>query len=54
MDFKVVKINEGERKIGLSLKAVAEAEERTRMDEYQKRAAAASSSLEHLLPRRDE
>jgi small subunit ribosomal protein S1 len=54
MNFKVVKLNEGERKIGLSLKAVAEAEERTRMDEYQKRAAAASSSLEHLLPRRDE
>ncbi len=53
MEFKVIKMNESERKIGLSLKAQADAEERNRMDEYQKRAAAASSGLEDLLPRRD-
>jgi small subunit ribosomal protein S1 len=53
MDFKIIKMNEAERKIGLSLKAFAEAEERGRLDEYQKRAAAASSSLEDYLPRRD-
>ena len=53
MDFKIIKMNEGERKIGLSLKAFMEAEERGRLDEYQKRAAAASSSLEDYLPRRD-
>jgi small subunit ribosomal protein S1 len=53
MDFKIIKMNEAERKIGLSLKALAEAEERGRLDEYQKRAAAASSSLEDYLPRRD-
>jgi small subunit ribosomal protein S1 len=52
MDFKIVKMNEAERKIGLSLKAFADAEERGRLDEYQKRAAAASSSLEDYLPRR--
>ena len=53
IDFKIIKMNEGERKIGLSLKAFMEAEERGRLDEYQKRAAAASSSLEDYLPRRD-
>jgi len=53
MDFKIIKMNEAERKIGLSLKAFVEAEERGRLDEYQKRAAAASSSLEGYLPRRN-
>ena len=52
-DFKIIKMNEAERKTGLSLKAFAEAEERGRLDEYQKRAAAATSSLEDYLPRRD-
>ena len=52
MDFKIIKMNEAERKIGLSLKAFMDAEERDRLDEYQKRAAAASSSLEDYLPRR--
>jgi small subunit ribosomal protein S1 len=52
MDFKIIKMNEAERKIGLSLKAFAEAEEKGRLDEYQKRASAASASLEDYLPRR--
>jgi small subunit ribosomal protein S1 len=52
MDFKIIRMNEAERKIGLSLKAQADAEERTRMDQYQKRATAASSGIEELLPRR--
>ena len=45
MDFKIIRMNEAERKIGLSLKAQADAEERSRLDEYQKRATAASSGL---------
>jgi small subunit ribosomal protein S1 len=53
MDFKIIKMNEAERKIGLSLKAFVDAEERIRLDEYQKRAAAATSNLEDYLPRRD-
>jgi len=52
-DFKIIKMNEAERKTGLSLKAFADEEERGRLDEYQKRAAAASTSLEHHLQRRD-
>jgi small subunit ribosomal protein S1 len=53
IDFKIIKMNEAERKIGLSLKAFLEAEEKGRLDEYQKRAVAASSSLEDFLPRRE-
>ena len=53
MEFKIIRMNEAERKIGLSLKAQADAQERTRLDEYQKRAAAASSGIEDYLPRRD-
>ncbi|MCE0497794.1 MAG: 30S ribosomal protein S1, partial [Methylacidiphilales bacterium] len=49
--FKIIRMNEAERKIGLSLKAQADDEERTRLDDYQKRAAAASSSLEDYQPR---
>ncbi len=45
MDFKIIRMNEAERKIGLSLKAQADAQERTRLDEYQKRATAASSGM---------
>lgn len=53
MDFKIIKMNEAERKIGLSLKAFADEEERGRLDEYQKRAAAASSQFEDHFPPRD-
>jgi small subunit ribosomal protein S1 len=53
LEFKIIRMNEAERKIGLSLKAFADEEERGRLDEYQKRAAAASASLEDYLPRRD-
>jgi small subunit ribosomal protein S1 len=52
MEFKIIRMNEAERKIGLSLKALADEEERGRLDEYQKRAAAATSDLEDYLPRR--
>ncbi len=52
VDFKVVKMNEAERKIGLSIKALAVDAERGRLDEYSKRAAAATSGFESVLPRR--
>ena len=41
-DFKIIKMNEAEKKIGLSLRAVAEDEERTRLEDYQRQAAAAT------------
>ena len=51
-DFKVIRMNEAERKIGLSLKAMADSEEFNRLEEYRRRAAAAGSGLENLLPKR--
>ena len=48
-DFKIVKMNEGEKKIGLSLRAVAEDEERTRLEDYQRQAAAATMTIEEAM-----
>jgi small subunit ribosomal protein S1 len=51
-DFKVIRMNEEERKIGLSLKAMADSEEFERLEDYRRRAVAAGSGLEGLLPRK--
>lgn len=51
-DFKIVKMNEGDRKIGLSLRAVAADEERTRLEDYQRQAAAATMTMEEAMNRR--
>jgi small subunit ribosomal protein S1 len=48
-DFKIIKLNEGEKKIGLSLRAVAEDEERTRLEDYQRQAAAATMTIEEAM-----
>jgi len=45
-DFKIIKMNETEKKIGLSLKAARDDEERQRLGDYQRHAAAATSSME--------
>ncbi len=47
-DFKIIRMNEQEKKIGLSLKAVVEEEERVRLDDYQRHAAAATSRMGQL------
>lgn len=48
-DFKVIKMNEAEKKIGLSLRAVAEDEERTRLEDYHRQAAAATITIEEAM-----
>ncbi len=48
-DFKIIKMNEAEKKIGLSLRAVAEEEERTRLEDYQRQAAAATMTIEEAM-----
>ena len=53
MDFKVIKMNEAEKKIGLSLRAVAEEEERTRLEDYQRQAAAATTTIEEVMSLKD-
>jgi small subunit ribosomal protein S1 len=52
LEFKVIRMNEGERKIGLSLKAMADSAEYERLEDYRRRGAAAGSGLEEILPRR--
>jgi hypothetical protein len=47
-------MNEGERKIGLSLKAMADSAEYERLEDYRRRGAAAGSGLEEILPRRED
>ena len=48
-DFKIIKMNEAEKKIGLSLRAVVEDEERTRLEDYQRQAAAATMTIEEVM-----
>ena len=50
--FKVIRMNEEERKIGLSLKAMADSQEHDRLEDYRRRATAAGSGLEDFLPRK--
>ena len=48
-DFKIIKMNEAEKKIGLSIKAVGEDEERSRLEDYQRQAAAATMTIEEVM-----
>jgi small subunit ribosomal protein S1 len=52
-DFKIIKMSEAEKKIGLSLKAVADDEEKTRLEDYQRQAAAATSTIEEVMSLKD-
>ena len=49
-DFKVIKMSEAEKKIGLSLRAVADDEEKSRLDDYQRQAHAATTTIEEVTP----
>jgi small subunit ribosomal protein S1 len=49
LDFKIIKMGEAEKKIGLSLRAVAEDEEKTRLEDYQRQAAAATTTIEEVM-----
>jgi small subunit ribosomal protein S1 len=51
--FKILKMNEAEKKIGLSLRAAAEAEEKSRLEDYQRQAAAATSTIEEAMSFKD-
>ncbi|HCC58938.1 MAG TPA: 30S ribosomal protein S1 [Solibacterales bacterium] len=47
--FKIIRMSEAEKKIGLSMKEVAGEQERARFGDYQRHAAAASSGLEFFI-----
>jgi small subunit ribosomal protein S1 len=48
-EFKIIRLNEAEKKIGLSMQAVAEDEERSRLEDYQRQAAAATMTIEEVM-----
>jgi small subunit ribosomal protein S1 len=52
-DFKIIKMSEPEKKIGLSLKAMAHDEEKTRLEDYQRQAAAATTNIEEVMSLKD-
>jgi small subunit ribosomal protein S1 len=52
-DFKIIKMSEAEKKIGLSLRALADDEERNRLEDYQRQAAAATTTIEEVLSLKD-
>src|ERR1700724_2405005 len=47
--FKVGKLNEADKKIGLSIRALADDEEKTRLEDYQRHAAAATMTIEEVM-----
>ncbi len=48
-DFKIVKMSEAEKKVGLSLRAAADDEEKTRLVDYRRHAAAATTTIEEAM-----
>jgi small subunit ribosomal protein S1 len=48
-DFKIIKMSESEKKIGLSVRALAQDSEKARFEDYQKQAAAATSTIEEAM-----
>ena len=52
-DYKIIKMSEAEKKIGLSLRAVNDDEEKNRLEDYQRQAAAATSTIEEVLSLKD-
>ena len=52
-DFKIIKMSEAEKKVGLSLRAAADDEEKSRLEDYQRQAAAATSTIEEVMSLKD-
>ena len=52
-DFKIIKMSEAEKKIGLSLRAATDDEEKTRLEDYQRQAAAATTTIEEVMSSKD-
>jgi small subunit ribosomal protein S1 len=46
-------MSEAEKRIGLSLRALADDEERTRLEDYQRQAAAATTTIEEVMSLKD-
>jgi small subunit ribosomal protein S1 len=48
-EFKIIKLNEAQKRIGLSLRGKAEENERQRLSDYQRQAADATSSIGDVI-----
>ena len=48
-DFRVIKMNEAQKRIGLSMRAAGEDDERSRLGDYNRQAAAATSTVGDVL-----
>jgi small subunit ribosomal protein S1 len=53
LDFKIIKMSEAEKKIGLSLRALADDEEKNRLNDYQRQAHAATTTIEEVMSLKD-
>jgi small subunit ribosomal protein S1 len=53
LDFKIIKMSEADKKIGLSLKALADEEEKGRLQDYQRQALAATTTIEEVMGLKD-
>jgi small subunit ribosomal protein S1 len=51
--FKIVKMSEAEKKVGLSLRAPAADEEKSRLEDYQRQAQAATTTIEEVMSLKD-
>ena len=52
-EFKIIKMSEAEKKIGLSLRTAVDDEEKSRLVDYQRRAAAATTTIEEAISLKD-
>jgi small subunit ribosomal protein S1 len=48
-DFKIIKMSEPEKKIGLSVRAAGDDEEKSRLDDYRREATAATMTIEEVI-----
>ncbi len=53
-EFKIIKMNEAQRRIGLSLRAITEDDERARLQDYRRQAAVATSTVGDALKQQPE
>lgn len=49
VDFKIIKMNEAQKRIGLSLRAISDQDERNRLQDYKRQAAAATSTVGDVI-----
>ncbi len=54
MDFKIVKMNEAQKRIGLSLRALTDVDERNRLQDYKRQAAVATSTVGRAMKHHSE